>query len=173
MSKRQPREERLKDLAEAYIFPVELPEEERQEADEQLRLARAKSQAEMTPEDRLSLRVLRLRLTIEASLKERVYRKECGFGSYLKEYINLQDKKRKVFADEISIDETLLSQLINERRDPPDYIFFRLEIHSNNVIPAQNWYKLVEKRREHEITTSKARRKAEKPFVRRKLQADS
>ncbi|MCK7557876.1 hypothetical protein MKQ70_23855 [Chitinophaga sedimenti] len=95
MSKRQPREERLKDLAEAYIFPVELPEEERQEADEQLRLARAKSQAEMTPEDRLSLRVLRLRLTIEASLKERVYRKECGFGSYLKEYINLRTKNER------------------------------------------------------------------------------
>ena len=80
-------------------------------------------------------------------------------------YVELLNKKRKEFAEEISIDETLLSQLINNHRQPPDYIAIRLELHSDNIIPATHWIRLVDKQRLHEITTDKELRKKEKKFV--------
>lgn len=63
-----------------------------------------------------------------------------SFGYFLKEYVTLLNRKRKVFAKEINIDPSLLSQLINLKRDPPEYVLYRLEMHSNNSIPADYWW---------------------------------
>ena len=73
--------------------------------------------------------------------------------------------KRKAFAAAVSIDETLLSQLINMHRLPPDYLAIRLEIHSNNILPAEYWLKLVEKQREYQVKTDKSLRRREQKFV--------
>lgn len=69
----------------------------------------------------------------------------------------------------MSIDETLLSQLINQKRDPPEYLMVRLEIHSNNAIPVDYQFRVMEKRREHDIKTNKELRRKEKKFVQNKL----
>jgi hypothetical protein len=63
-------------------------------------------------------------------------------------------------------DLTLLSQLINGHRLPPDYMSIRLEIYSNNRIPAGHWYKLVTMEKEHYIKTDKEIRKKQQKFVR-------
>lgn len=55
--------------------------------------------------------------------------------------------------------------MINGHRFPPDYIAIRLEIYSDNKIPAALWIRLVEMQRLHEITNNKELRKKEKQFV--------
>jgi plasmid maintenance system antidote protein VapI len=154
------------ELAEAFVFPVKLTKKQKKEAAEQLAAARKKTQAEMTEETRNSLRLYHLRFRIEDYLDgKEEFNPEFSFGFFLKRYVELLEKKRKDFAEEISIDETLLSQLINNHRLPPDYITIRLEIHSDNIIPATYWIRLIEKQRLHEISTNEELREKEKKFV--------
>lgn len=157
------------ELAEAFVFPVKLTAKQKKEAAKQLAEARKRTQQEMTEQDRLISRLFQIRFQLENYIDSKEYNPELTFGYFLMKYVELLDKKRKAFAEEISIDETLLSQLINMHRLPPDYIAIRLEIHSNNTIPASYWIRLVEKQRLHEITTDKELRKKEKPFVHGKL----
>ena len=80
-------------------------------------------------------------------------------------------KKKKGFAQEIQIHETLLSHLINNAQgEPNDSIIIRLELHSNKIIPAIYWYKLAEKAKEHQIRTDDSLREKESPFVTHRLQ---
>lgn len=154
------------ELAEAFVFPVKLTKKQKKEAAEYLAAARKKSKAEMTEETKNSLQLYHLKFVLEDYLDGiDPFNPEFTFGYFLKYYVELLEKKRKDFADEISIDETLLSQLINNHRLPPDYITIRLEIHSGNIIPATYWIRLIEKQRLHEISTNEDLRKKERKFV--------
>ena len=127
----------------------------------------------MTDNDRLSLQLLQLKIQVEDYIQNKEFDPELTFGHFLKQYVDLFRVKRKDFADEISIDTTLLSQFINEHRMPPDYIAIRLEIHSNNSIPASYWVKLVEKQKEFDLKADMEIRKREMKFVRRRLMNNS
>lgn len=157
------------ELAGAIVFPVSLTPAQKKEAAEQLAAARKKGQKKMTENDKLSLQIFQLKFQLEDYIQNKEFNPDLTFGYFLKQYVALLQVKRKDFADEISIDETLLSQFINMHRMPPEYIAVRLEIHSNNAIPATYWFKLVEKQREHELRTDKELRRKENKFVLRKI----
>lgn len=153
------------ELAEALVFPVTLTVAQKKEAVEQLAAARKKTQQEMTESDRLTLQLLQLKFQLEDYIEGKNYDPEKHFGYFLKRYIDILEVKRKAFAEDISVDETMLSQFINMHRTPPDYITIRLELHSNNIIPADYWFRLVEKQKEFQIKTDKTLRKKEQKFV--------
>jgi len=153
------------ELAEAMVFPVKLTASQKKEAAEQLAAARKISAQEQTDEGRLTLKLFQLKFQLEDYLDSKTYDPEKHFGHFLKRYIDILGIKRKAFAEDISIDDTMLSQLINMHRTPPDYVSIRLELHSNNIIPAEYWYGLVEMQREFQIKTDKAMRKRERKFV--------
>jgi hypothetical protein len=157
------------ELAEAIVFPITLTQIQKKEAREQLAAARKSGRDKLTEGNRLSLDILQLKFQLEDYIQNKDFNPELTFGHFLKKYVDLLHVKRKQFADEISIDETLLSQFINQHRTPPDYMAIRLEIHSNNSIPATYWFKLVEKQREHELNTDKELRRKENKNVHRKL----
>lgn len=161
------------ELAEAFVFPITLTPAQKKEAAKQLAAARKKTQKEMSDTVRLSLKIFQLKFQLEDYLQNKEFNRDLTFGHFLKQYIDLLQVKRKEFADDISIDETLLSQFINRHRMPPDYIAIRLEIHSNNTIPATYWFKLVEKQKEYELRTDKELRKKENKFVHRRLAINS
>ncbi|MGF6846061.1 gamma-glutamylcyclotransferase (GGCT)/AIG2-like uncharacterized protein YtfP [Chitinophaga sp. W3I9] len=170
MRQKKSRNEKSPDeLASSFVFPVKLSEKQRKEAAVQLAMARGKRRAAATDKDKLISGLLSLRFQLEDYINGNTFNPDLSFGYFLGEYVGLLEKKRKVFAEEISIDETLLSQLINLKRDPPDYVTVRLELHSNRAIPADYWYRLVEKKKEHFIKTDKSIRKKEKQFVQNKL----
>jgi hypothetical protein len=153
------------ELVDGFVFPVKLTTKQKKEAAEQLAEARKKSRATMTDETKFSLRTHGIRSRIVDSVQEETFNPEHSFGSFLKMYVELMEKKRKEFAAEISIDETLLSQLINGHRLPPNYVAIRLELHSKRIIPASLWLKLVDKQRNNEIDNDEELRKEEEPFV--------
>jgi hypothetical protein len=157
------------DLADAIIYPVMLTLPQKKEAAQELAAARKINQKKITENDRISLQLFQLKFQLEDYLENKEFNPDLTFGHFLKQYVNLLQIKRKDFADQISIDETLLSQFINMHRMPPEYIAIRLEIHSNNTIPATYWLKLVGKQREHELKTDKVIRRKENKFVHRKL----
>jgi hypothetical protein len=157
------------ELVESTVFPVSMPQSRKKKASRQLSAARAEGQQKMTDKDKLALQLYQLKFQLEDYIQHKEFKPNMTFGHFLKRYVSLLQVKRKDFAYDISIDETLLSQFINQHRMPPEYVAVRLEIHSNNTIPANYWFKLVTKQREHELKTDKALRKKEKKFVHRKL----
>jgi hypothetical protein len=170
MSQKKSRNEKSPDeLASSFVFPVKLSEKQKKEAAAQLLLARKERRLAATDKDKLISGLLSLRFQLEDYINGNTFNPDLSFGYFLGEYVGLLEKKRKVFAEEISIDATLLSQLINLKRDPPDYVTVRLELHSNRAIPADYWYRLVEKKKEYFIKTDKSIRKKEKQFVQNKL----
>lgn len=121
----------------------------------------------MTVGDRVALELLQLKFQLEDYIESKKYDEEIHFGYFLKRYIDILQVKRKDFAGDISIDETMLSQLINMHRTPPDYISIRLELHAGNIIPADYWFRLVGKQREFQIKTDVSLRSRERKFVHR------
>lgn len=99
----------------------------------------------------------------------RPFDKNYTFGFFLKNYVDILNVKRCQFADEISIDETYLSQIINKHRPPSEEIIIRLELHSRNLINALTWFKLLKKEKENEIDTDESIREKEKKYVKRSV----
>lgn len=156
-----------KELAEAFVFPVKLTAKQQKLADQQLAAARKISQEAMTDDERLTGNLMGFKFRMEEYFGSDKHKNtEYSFSYFLKLYIELLGRKRREFASEISIDETLLSQFINRHRIPPDYMPIRLELHSNKSIPAEYWFKVMEKDREREMQSNKAAMmKREKKFV--------
>ncbi|MBV7532342.1 hypothetical protein [Chitinophaga sp. sic0106] len=154
-----------KELAESVVFPVELTDAQKKEAATQLEAVRKRRQHDMSDREKLILQLLQLKFQLEKYLEDGKYDVKKNFGFFLKKYIDILELRHKAFAQAISIDVTLLSQLINKHRDPPEYLFIRLELHSNKKIPAEYWFKLVEKEKVHQIKTDKKLRTREKAFV--------
>jgi len=159
-------EQSPKDLADSFVFPAKLSPKQQKAADLQLAEARQKAREKMTDEEKLTGRLMGLRFQMEDYFRSEKPDKEYSFGYFLKLYIELLDMKRRGFAEQIGIDETLLSQLINQRRTPPEYIPIRLELHSNNSIQAEYWFRVIEKDREGAMLLNKAAmRKKEMKYV--------
>jgi plasmid maintenance system antidote protein VapI len=157
------------ELADAFVFPVKLTAKQKKESAELLAATRKITHGEMSAEAKFSINACGLRMHIEDYLKQKTFDPDLTFGFFLKMYIDIMEKNNKEFSKEISIDEAMLNQLINDECTPPDYFAIRLELHSGNNIPATHWLRLVEKQRLHEIENNKELRKKEGPFVHKKL----
>lgn len=155
------------ELADSIVFPVELTAKQRDKAAAQLAKVRKEARTKVTAGEEVALKLMRLKITLEDYLQSDKYNPKLTFGYFLTAYLDLINKKRNEFADEIGIHETLLSQLVNDRREPNDSMMIRLELHSGNAIPALHWLKLVEKSKENYISTDQDLRRRERKFVKK------
>jgi hypothetical protein len=158
------------EITDAYVMPQTIHKKHLAKANSQLTEARLRSRAKMTEEEKLGLKLMQLRLQMEEYVKSSDFDIEKTFGYFLKEYLHLINIRRNVFAHDISIHETLLSQLINNKRSPNESIMIRLELHSNNTFPATIWHGLVEKERGYAIQTNKKLRLKENGKVKKRLE---
>lgn len=155
-----------KDLVDSFVFPIKLSAKQQKASDLELAEARQKAREKMTETENLTGRLMGFRFQMEDYFRADMPNKEYSFGYFLKLYIARLEMKRRGFAEQIGIDETLISQLINQHRMPPEYIPIRLELHSNNSIPAEYWLRVIEKDREGVMLLNKAAmRKKEMKFV--------
>ncbi len=143
-----------KELAASFVFRTKLSAAQKAKSDQILSIKRKKMNHTLTANELLLSQILQLKYQIEDYLDDTVYDARRSFGYFLKGYIQLLEKKNKEFATDISIAETELSQILNKHRKPSEKIMIRLELHSNKIIPAITWYKLLEKEKEHEILTN-------------------
>lgn len=154
-----------RELAEANIFPHGLSEKEKQEADKELLELRSEQWNNRSSKDQLRDGLLQLKYQMEDVINSSIYRNDFHYGYFLSSYIRLLHKRQKEFAQEISIDETRLSRIINQKETPNDELFIRLELHSKNIIPALYWFRLAEKEKAHQINTDHEKRRKEQKYV--------
>lgn len=153
------------ELAESFVFRNKLTEKQNAEARNQLAVARQKVKKERTAGEEYEARLLQLRYQMEDYLKSSQYDERLSFSHFLRTYIRLSYKIYKDFAKDINIDATELSQILNSHRNPNERTFIKLEIHSNNIISAVTWYKLIGKEKTRELETNKALREEERKLV--------
>ncbi len=122
-----------------------------------------------TPGQKVHDKLQQLKFQLQEYIESDDYKAALNFGYFLNEYVNRQDKQDKQFADEIGVTPAVLSQYINNHRKPTEKFIIRLELHSNGMIAALTWFKLLQKDKEHEIKTNKIIRKEESQHVKNRL----
>ena len=159
------------ELAASFVFPKKTTVRQNKQSAETLKAVLAKRRSSISKNDQLMASLLQLRFQIEDYVNTNIFDKNKTFGYFLKSYITILDKKRHIFADEIDIKATELSQYINNHRSPPQPVIIRLEIHSQNIIPAILWYRLAESEKLHELMSDKSIRHEQKRFVKKAAMA--
>lgn len=157
------------ELADSFVFRSTLKPKQKAEGKTELAKARAKVRKNLTVGQKLLAGVLQLKYQMEDYGRSSVYDKSLSFAYFLRQYIKLKYKANKQFALDINIDETELSQILNNHRSPSEKTIIRLEIHSNKTIPALSWYKLLEKEKEHDLQNNMEVREKETKYVKNKL----
>ncbi|WPV66384.1 hypothetical protein [Chitinophaga sp. LS1] len=158
-----------KEIAESIVFPMSADANERKEMISAFSEIRKRQKEQQSEESKLIANLLQLRFLIEDYLKANSFNKEFYFGYFLKEYITRIEKKNKQFANEIDVNPTELSQIINKHRKPTEKIIYRLELHSNRNFPAVMWFKILEKEREYELIHNSSVIESEKKYVKEHL----
>lgn len=153
------------ELSVDNIYPHGLSAEQKAAEDRVMAVFRMERWKNMTKEDHLRADLLQVKYQMEDVIESLEYHGTMNFGHFLAAYIRAVQKKQKEFAAEISIDETRLSRIIHNKEFPNDELFIRLELHSNNTIPALSWFLLAEKEKAYNISTNKELRKKEKKNV--------
>ncbi|RDC55909.1 XRE family transcriptional regulator [Pedobacter chinensis] len=159
------------ELTDAFVFPSEeklTDEEKKVESD--FWAARRIQFKNRTPIQQIYGDLLRLKFQLEDYIGSDQYKEQLNFGYFLNEYVSRQDKKDKEFADEVDVTPAVLSQYINNHRKPKDEFVIRLELHSNGMIPAISWFKVIQKDKEHEIMTNQDLRREESKHVKNRLE---
>ena len=149
------------EIGEAMVFPVDLPEKEKNEADEEFRKLRFERLKNKTVEDKIFSDLMRLQFEIMEYLKKDVFSFEKTFGKILREYIHIIRKPKREIAEDLSLHYTKLSRLLNDKEDPNVELAFRLEKHSDKIIPAIYWWKLLVKKQAFIISKDTETRRVE------------
>lgn len=160
------------EIAKGYVFRPSLTKKQKEKADQELATSREKNKSGITEDQMIYANLLQLRFLIEDYIKSELYDENLSFAYFLRNYIKLKYKVNKDFAEDIQLDETELSSILNKRRTPSDKTFIRLELHSNSVISAISWFKLLEKEKEHQFYTDKKIREEEEKNVRNRFVLD-
>jgi len=149
------------EIVESMLVPADLTEEEKEQANEEIRKFRFKLLRETTEEQRVLSDLMRLRFQIEAYIENEEYSKERNFGFFLEEYTRILKRTKKKLSEELSIHYTRLSRIFNDREDPNIELTYRLEQHSGNLISALLWWKISIKKQEYKLKKDEKTRKAE------------
>ena len=160
---------KIDEINESFISP-DITVEQKEETLEAFRAYRKRIETKRTSKDKLIIQLLQLKYQMNDYLSTGSPNDIYNFGFFLKEYINILNKKDKDFAEEIDIEPSKLSQIINRHRKPNEEFIIRLELHSNKNFPAIMWYKLLEKEKEQEIINDIEIRNQQKKHVKSKLE---
>lgn len=158
------------ELAEAHIFPPDLSEDEIREADAEFSRLRMERLRKRTEEERHYARLMQLKYLMEDYIEAQEYRGEYTFGYFLREYIHVLNRSISDFSEEISLHNTKVSRLLNNKDVPNEKILVRLEVHSGNTIPAHIWFRLLEKQKIQELIGNSKLRREQSKLVKAKLE---
>jgi len=163
----------MKNLEGINLAGHGLTENEKKLADEELvsfRKARLRGYSE---QEELFARLTQLRYKIEdfisAPIDEVDMNNRLNFGSFLSQYIKVLNRKQEDFAKEIDLHATKLSRIINNRDEPNQKLFFRLEIHSGLTIPALIWWKCYTRQNEQKLIRNVSAQLHEATHVKNRL----
>ena len=106
---------------------------------------------------------------MEDYFEKNIFDSDKTFGKHLEEYIRILKMTKKNLSEDLSINYTRFSRLINDKEEPNSTVFYRLERHSDNLIPASYWWKLLIRKQEFDLKQNDKLRKKEAKKVKNKI----
>lgn len=113
---------------------------------EALMEARLKRMKNISEDQIVKAKLLQLKLKMEQYIEKPICNKNNYFTEFLKLYIDTIYSKRIHFANDVNIKPVLLSQVLNNHRQPKEEFILRLMIHSEmtykNIcdFPRETWF---------------------------------
>jgi len=157
------------EIAESYVFPNDSDPSQRAQSLEIFQNWRRNNESNRTIKSKLITNLLQLKFVMEDYIMQKEYKEDYDFSYFLTQYIDRLEIKRKEFAQEIDVNPTELSQIINRHRFPNEKFIIRLEVHSNKNFPAVIWFKVIEKGRIFHLQNDSRLRLSESRHVKSKL----
>jgi len=146
-----------------------LSEDEKARADEKLRKLRFESLSKMREEQKMYSALLSLKYEITDYIDNATFSENFLFSDFLKAYVSILQISRRKLAKDLGIHETKFSRLINNRENPGIGLLYRIEEHSNKILPASLLWQIVNMKLVHDIKINSTDRKKESRKVRNKL----
>lgn len=132
---------------ELHVMPVRLSRKVDYESRDAIWKWRIENRERSQADSLLEFKMNYLRWQVAHYLKDNVLRQKLTFGHFLNEYIHRLGRDKRALADEISIPLEKLEGLLNDRILPDEDIFHRLAVHSNDLIKADQWHKMIDGRK--------------------------
>lgn len=158
-----------KELAESFVFRSNLTSTEKTDSDNALNALRKKVKSEMSEGQRIKMQLLSLKYQMEEWAKNPAYDIDKSFGSFVRRYAKTIHRKNYELANDLGLDETRFSQIINNHILPNEKLVYRFELHSDNLIPASVWLDIIQKDIENEIKSDLITRKSEYTHVKNRI----
>lgn len=153
------------ELAESFVFPSQLEGEEKEAAHTEFLKLRMELLKNMTSEEIMFGELTRMKLLQNDYFKSDSYDTGMSFTAQLKDYMRITRKSQAELCTDIGIEKTKLSKLVNGKIRPNAELMFRLEKHSQNTVPALNWYRVYLKDLEQELKENTELKQAQYKFV--------
>lgn len=122
--------------------------------------ARESRSRKRSKHDIMLAKLMQLKLQMDEYLKAPDYMAQYPFSKFLRIYVDIIYDKRKNFANDMSIEPLMLSQVLNNHRDPQEKFMLRLLIHSENSFKnvcefdQKTWYRIFYKEKTGRIISS-------------------
>jgi hypothetical protein len=158
------------EIVDTMVPPVNLSPEQQANSDQMLAIARRNRRESLGKDANQRFQLRKLRFQLEEYIQQDQFQPDKNFGYFLYEYLRITKRKQKEFANDIHIHHTTVTNLLKNRKKPNDSLIIRLELHSCNMIPAIDWFKLHEMEKGYEIKTSTKLRDQEKAHIRHYLE---
>lgn len=139
------------ELAEGYVFPTELSEAEARALREEIRRVREERLRQSGEKERIFADLVRLKLQMRDYIQDRHFDPDMHFGSFLGEYLRIIGRSQKDLAADIGIHPSRFNRILHDREDPNIELVYRLEKHSDRVLPALLWWRLLVKKQEYHL----------------------
>lgn len=94
------------------------------------RLTRMKN---VSKDDIIRAKLMQLKLKMETFIKQSIHEPRNYFSEFLESYIDAIYSKRSIFATDLNITPSKLSQVLNNHREPQDEFLLKLMIHSEKI----------------------------------------
>lgn len=159
------------EIVDSMLIPADLTDEEEQKLAEEMRIIRFQKLEETTEEDRIVANVMKLRFEIERYTKNDLFSRQKTFGKYVQKYLEVIKRDAKKLAENLSIEHTILTEILEEKREPSIELIFRLDKHSGNLIRTELWWKLIVKKQLFLMSKDDETRKIEEGKVTNYLRA--
>ena len=146
-----------------------LTTQQKSKADEELRKLRFESLSQINEHQKIYSDLLSLKYKMIDYVENGILSETFLFSEFLKNYVSILKITRRKLAKDLSVHETKLSRLINNKENPGIGLLYRIEEHSNNIIPVTLLWKVVNMKLIVDIENNNQERKRQSKKVKNKL----
>jgi len=155
--------------AEYSIFLHGLTPLQKAKADKELVKKRFERLSEMTDEQKIYADLISLKFRSIDYVEQGVFSESFLFSELLKRYVSIVKMSRRKLANDLGIHETRFSRIINNKENPGIGFLYRIEEHSNKILPASLLWQIVNIKLTLDIRQNTKERKRESKNVKNKL----